>query len=251
MVNIEEYRKRRQEYFDQLNARREQCFSCFQPGFSCYCEHIKRFDPEMKFVILIHPIERRRRIATGRMTHLCLKNSDLIIGEDYTSDAKVNAILEDDQYHPVMLYPGVGSTDISLMPSSERPAIFPAGKKLAVFVIDGTWNTARKMVRSENLRGLQRICFTPSAPSSFRVRKQPKEGCVSTIEAVHETVELLGEPYGFDVSSRKHDNLLFVFDQLVENQLKFITEVKSSRQAASRVARLASKAASAAPKKTA
>ncbi len=193
----------------------------------------------MKFVILIHPIERRRRIATGRMTHLCLENSDLIIGEDYSADAKVNSILSDSAYHPVMLYPGVGSTDVSLMPASERSAIFPEGKKLAVFVIDGTWNTARRMVRSENLRGLQRICFTPSAPSTFRVRKQPREGCVSTIEAVHETIELLGAEQGFEVGARQHDNLLFVFDQLVENQLKFITEVKSSRHTASKIARIA------------
>jgi DTW domain-containing protein len=238
-VKIDEYRKRREEYFQQFNSHRESCFSCFQPSFGCYCEHVKRFDPEMKFVILIHPIERRRRIATGRMTHLCLENSDLIIGEDYSKNAKVNSILSDSNYHSVMLYPGVGSTDISLMPANERSTIFPEGKKLAVFVIDGTWNTARKMVRSENLRSLQRICFTPSAPSTFRVRKQPKEGCVSTIEAVHETIELVGSGFGFDVASRRHDNLLFVFDQLVENQLKFITEVKTSRHTAAKVARLA------------
>lgn len=197
----------------------------------------------MKFVVLIHPIERRRRIATGRMSHLCLENSELIIGEDYSHDPKVNSILKDPNYHPVMLYPGVGSTDISELAAHDRSAIFPQNKKLAVFVIDGTWNTARKMVRSQNLRNLQRICFTPSAPSSFRVRKQPKEGCVSTIEAIHESIELLGSHAGFDVSTRKHDNLLFVFDQLVENQLKFITEVKSSRQAANKVARLAKKSA--------
>ncbi len=238
-MKIDEYRKRKQEHLLQFNSHRESCFSCFQPSFSCYCEHVKRFDPEMKFVILIHPIERRRRIATGRMTHLCLENSDLIIGEDYSDDVRVNSILSDPNYHPVMLYPGVGSTDISLLKTEERGPLFPKDKKLAVFVIDGTWNTARRMVRSENLRGLQRICFTPSAPSTFRVRKQPKEGCVSTIEAVHETIELLGAREGFDVASRRHDNLLFVFDQLVENQLKFITEVKSSRQAASKIARLA------------
>lgn len=241
MVKINEYRKRKEEYFKQFNAHREHCFTCFQPQFSCYCEHIKSFDSEIKFVILIHPIERRRRIATGRMTHLCLENSDLILGEDFSANAKVNAILNDENYHPVMLYPGVGSTDISLVAEDKRAKIFPPNKKLAVFVIDGTWNTARKMVRSQNLRSLQRICFTPAAPSTFRVRKQPKEGCVSTIEAVHETIELLGQPYGFNVANRQHDNLLFVFDQLVENQLKFISQAKTSRHTASKLARLAAK----------
>lgn len=205
----------------------------------------------MKFVILIHPIERKRRIATGRMTHLCLADSDLIEGEDFSLDSRVNSILSDSAYHPVMLYPGVGSLDVSLLGARERASQFPSGKKLAVFVIDGTWHTARKMVRSSNLVGLQRICFTPSAPSNFRVRKQPREGCVSTIEAVHETIELLGGAYGFDVSSRAHDNLLSVFDSLVETQLKFIGEVKSSRQAASKAARLGAAASASAKKKSA
>lgn len=175
----------------------------------------------MKFVILIHPLEVKRRIATGRMSHLILQDSHLVQGEDYTDDKEVNAILEDPTLHPVILYPGRSSTDLSAMAPNERASLFPASKRLAVFVIDGTWNTARKMMHvSRNLHGIEQVRFSLPTPSRFRVRKQPAEGCFSTIEAIHQAIELIGPGRGFDLESRAHDNLMGVFDHLVEQQLE-------------------------------
>ena len=173
-------------------------------------------------MILTHPIEVRRRIATGRMSHLCLQNSELIVGHDYSRNHKVNAILADDSYHSVILYPGRQSLNISSWSIEEKSGLVPAGKKLAVFVIDGTWNTARKMLHlSSNLKALPQICFTPVRLSTFRVRKQPAPECVSTIEAIHQCIELLG------TETREHDKLLKVFDQLVEQQLVFVKRANS------------------------
>ncbi len=199
------------------------CGTCLQPERTCYCAHIQAFDPGLRFVILIHPIERRRRIATGRMSHLCLKNSKLIAGHDYTYNTSVNRLLADTYSHSVILYPGPQSENLSHHTPAQIDGLFPPGKTLNIFVIDGTWNTARKMLRySENLKSLPRICFTPTRPSNFRVRKQPKPECYSTLEAIHHTLELLGPSRGFDIASGRHHNLLYVFDKMVEQQLEFI-----------------------------
>lgn len=176
----------------------------------------------MKFVILIHPIEARRRIATGRLSHFCLANSELILGHDYSANERVNELIKDPGFHPVILYPGVKSSNLSLMTVSERTNLFPKGKPLSVFVIDGTWATARQMVnQSQNLQTLQRVCFSPDRPSNFRVRKQPAPGCYSTIEAIHQTIELLGPVAKFPVETREHDRLIQVFDQMVEKEIHF------------------------------
>jgi DTW domain-containing protein YfiP len=203
----------------ELTAPRKRllCVSCFQPGFSCFCRHIVPFDPGIKFVILIDHIEFKRRIATGRLSHLCLQNSELIRGFDYSENVRVNGCLADTKYQSVILYPGLKSLNLSSLTSADRASLSPAGKPLQIFVIDGTWNTARKMLRlSTNLQHLPRICFTPKQPSRFRVRKQPKEFCYSTVEAIHHTIDLLERPQG------PHDNLLLVFDKMVEQQLAFI-----------------------------
>ncbi|MBO9667653.1 MAG: DTW domain-containing protein [Bdellovibrio sp.] len=222
-MDLQSYKEQRKRQQEEAPQYRELCTTCIQPKFSCYCPHVQTFDSNIDFVILIHPIEVKRRIATGRMSHLVLQNSHLLMGQDYTRDHKVNEILNDPNRHCVMLYPGRQSKNLSPMSEGERGELFPQGKRLTIVVIDGTWATAIKTVRqSQNLQNVQRICFNPEKPSTFRVRKQPHAACYSTIEAIHQTIELVGSTQGFDVSSREHDKLLYVFDKMVEMQLHFI-----------------------------
>ena len=204
---------------------RECCERCLQPRLACYCDKIQSFDPKIEFVILIHPIEVRRRIATGRMAHLCLQGSHLISGEDFTENSRVNELLGDNlEAHSVILYPGSQALNISAESFVDRQEKLRSCKKLRIFVIDGTWATAKKMLRkSKNLAALPQICFSPRQASRFRVRKQPQENCLSTIEAIHECIELLVAPGEIQsASARPHDNLLEVFDQLVTHQLNFV-----------------------------
>ncbi len=198
---------------------------CMQPSFGCYCAEIQKFDPLIKFVILIHPIEWKRRIATGRMSHLCLNNSELIQGQDYTEDQKVNELLADTRYQAMVLYPGQKSLNLTGLGEEKLGQLIGPQKTPMVFVIDGTWATARKTMRlSQNLNALPRVCFTPPARSNFQVRKQPKAECYSTIEAVHHTIELLGPAVGFELQARKHDSLLRVFSVMVNRQIAFLKD---------------------------
>lgn len=222
-MDLQRYYQQRQKNSEISPKYRTICDTCMQPEFSCYCSHVEKFDPKIEFVILIHPIEMRRRVATGRMSHLCLQNSYLIRGQNFSQDERVNQLLKDESFHSVILYPGQNSQNITPLSNHERRNLFPVHKKLRIFVIDGTWATARKMVRqSQNLHHLPRICFSPAAPSNFRVRKQPNAACYSTIEAIHHTIELLGPSQGFSLQTRIHDKLLSVFDSMVERQLEFI-----------------------------
>jgi len=224
-LDIATYRKNREEIDAQKVQYRSLCTDCMQPSFSCYCAHIQKFNPQIKFVILIHPIEMRRRIATGRMSHLTLENSELIMGLDYSNDGRVNELLSNQNLNCVLLYPGKNSKDVSKLGENEKSLMFENQRTLTVFVIDGTWATARKMVRlSQNILNLPRICFTPDTPSRFRVRKQPAPECYSTIEAIHHTIEILGKRAGFNSEGREHDKLLHVFDKMVERQLEFIRD---------------------------
>jgi DTW domain-containing protein YfiP len=227
-MNRELYLEKRKILISLEEKFREMCLDCRQPSFNCYCSVVEKIDPKVKFVILTHPIEVRRRIATGRMSHLCLANSELIIGHNFTENKKVNSILEDPKFQSVILYPGRQALNISRLPVDQRKPFTPEGKQLALFVIDGTWNTARKMLHlSENLKTIPQICFTPERLSNFRVRKQPAPECVSTIEAIHQTIELIGPHIGFATETREHDKLLKVFDRLVEQQLVFVQRANS------------------------
>lgn len=223
-MNIDMYFEQRRQRTMQNPAHRTSCWRCFQPASNCYCEELRPFDSKIEFVILIHPIESRRRIATGRMSHLTLRNSHLIEGEDFSDDQTLNAILEDSSREIVMLYPGPQAVDLKEFSSTQLNQ--SSQKKLTVIVIDGTWATARKMVRSRSLQGVPRVSFRPSRASRFRVRKQPNVHCFSTIEAIFETIEILGPSRGFDVSTRRHQALIDVFERMVERQITFLPEAR-------------------------
>jgi DTW domain-containing protein YfiP len=205
---------------DQIREPRGLCLNCRQPIPTCFCKQIEAFDPAIKFAILIHGIEARKRLSTGRLSHLILSGSELIKGYNYTLNKRVNDLIADPEFFPTVLYPGALSRNLSRDSIEDRAKILPLGKKLLVFVIDGTWTTARKTIqRSQNLAKLPRITFDLPRPSRFRVRRQPGETCYATIEAIHETIELMGVACGFATETRQHDRLLERFDYMVEEQL--------------------------------
>ena len=81
-MNSTDYLQKKIKLFEQSPKYRILCTKCIQPDFSCYCKTIQPINCPINFVILIHPIEAKRRIATGRMSHLCLKGSHLIKGQN-------------------------------------------------------------------------------------------------------------------------------------------------------------------------
>ncbi len=221
LINLQKFLANRVAQQESQPRWRRICPRCIQPQFSCYCVHLHPFDPHIKFIILIHPIEHHRRIATGRMAYLMLENAELIMGHDFSNNEKLNACLSNPNYQSVLLYPGAGALNLSSGNCSVGAESSQSPKKLQILVVDGTWATAKKMVNlSKNLQNLPRICFTPPHPSRFWVRRQPKPHCFSTIEAVHHTIELLGEQVGYNNEMRAHDRLLSVFNILVEQQLR-------------------------------
>lgn len=229
-MNLQQYLINRRSRMESAPVRRILCTQCLQPQITCYCHQLKPFDPQIDFVILIHPLEVRRRIATGRMAHLCLKNSHLIHGHDFTKNEMVNDLLRDESRQSVILYPGRDSVNLTTNSSKTQEFTIAKGKRLTIFVIDGTWMTAKKMMKhSKNLAVLPQICFTPQKLSQFHVRKQPHPNCYSTIEAVHHIIELLGPRLGLAAENRHHDSLLSVFSFMVEQQLEFVRKSRQTR----------------------
>jgi len=199
------------------------CFRCRRPRSGCYCALVAPFESAPRFIILTQPREAKHSFGTGRMTHLCLKNSLLVEGVDFSRDERIGREIDNPRSFPVLLYPRADALNLSRLTPAQRTALTPPERQLVVFVLDGTWKSVRKMIRlSENLARLPPISFDPPAPSSYRIRRQPKSYCYSTIEAVHQVIELLAP----DCPAERRpfvpqDNLLAVFQSVVERQLTF------------------------------
>ncbi len=197
---------------------RDRCWTCRRAQVTCLCAQVKSFSAQIQLVLLVHPRENRNAIGTARIAHLCVSNSILIEGNGFKfdQDPKIQHFTRSDPYHAVILYPGREAVNLSQISQAAARTHFPRDKKLVVFVIDGTWALAKKMIqRSEILRSLPQISFTPEHASSYRIRVEPAFHCVSTVEAVH---QILGKLEG---TRPEHANLLGVFDQMVEVQIDY------------------------------
>ena len=170
-----------------------------------------------QFVFLMHPKEfKHEKAATGRLTHLCLANSEIHCGIAFDRDETVQALIADPANFPVLLYPGREAMNLSHR--QLQPAQL-GGRRLVVFLIDATWALGRKMLRlSPTLQRLPRVMFTPSAPSRYVIKQQPHEGCLSTLEATHELLMALTAA-GLDHYSLP-EQLLGLFQRMQDFQIR-------------------------------
>jgi DTW domain-containing protein YfiP len=167
------------------------CARCRRPVSVCYCAALPRLETRTRVVILQHPRERDMPIGTARMASLCLPSASLHVGIRWEADSAVlRDALGDPARPPILLYPGPDATDILRDP--------PPGP-VTLVVVDGTWSQARSVVRDNPvLRALPRYAFAAPVKSEYRIRKEPDDEYVSTIEALmHVLGALEGDPARF------------------------------------------------------
>ena len=196
---------------------RVMCYRCFWPKPLCWCDSIHPMDTATRFVFLMHPKEfKQEKAGTGRLTHLCLKNSEILVGVGFDEVEAVQALIHDSRNYAVLLYPGLAARNLS---QGDLPAAELAGRRLLVFILDATWSGARKMLKlSPSLQRLPRVMFTPTSVSRFVIKQQPQEGCLSTLEATHELLGAL-EKSGLDRYPLP-DQLLGLFQRMQDYQIR-------------------------------
>lgn len=198
------------------------CPRCRRPRVGCFCALIEPFDSVPRFVILSQPREAKHRLGTGRMAHLGLANSLWFEGVDFSQHPQVNREIADPANAPILLFPSRQAVNLSILTSTERHQLTRSRRTAVVFVLDGTWKSVRKMMRlSDNLRRLPTIFFEPPTPSAYGFRREPRPECYSTIEAIHQVIELFSAPDIETAVARRHDRLLKPFHFMVATQLGY------------------------------
>lgn len=193
------------------------CYRCFWPEAHCWCDRIKPIATKTRFVFLMHPKEYRyEKAGTGRLTHLSLPNSEIVVGVEFDENKRLNELLADQSHRVVLLYPGENAVNLSQAGAVEQS---PFDLPLVVLVLDATWSCARKMLKlSSGLQRLPRVMFTPSAPSRFVIKAQPIKGCLSTLESVHEVLSALDKA-GVE-SYEQNEQLLQLFGAMQQFQIE-------------------------------
>jgi DTW domain-containing protein YfiP len=210
---------RRKREAEAVTYKRETtCYTCHWIRELCLCPMIKAFDTDIRFVLLMHEKEaKREKAGTGRICHATLRNSEILVGVDFTEDARVNALIADPHNACMVLYPGKKSLNISDGDVTPLIRTKSSGRRLVVFLIDGTWQCAKKMMKlSRNVRALPRIGFTATHESIFEIKQQPAAYCLSTLESIHFFLCEADRRGVEKLPGRPQDNLIAVFKSMIE-----------------------------------
>lgn len=194
----------------------ERCFKCFKPQNSCLCKYTKELDTKIKFVFLMHPKEaKRQRTGTGNLSHICLKDSEIIVGLDFSNNERLKNLLCDSKYFPVLMYPGQDAW------TSKKEGFVDAigNKTLLVLILDSTWFCSKKMIEHNPfLLELPKLSFYGDYRSIFTFKHEPKPEYISTIECCYYLIKEL-QSISFVNKDLDPEPLMNVFKQMIKLQL--------------------------------
>lgn len=195
----------------------ERCYECFRPKKNCLCEYKDSVDSGIKFVILMHPKEfRKQRTGTGHIAKMILKDAELLVGLDFSRNARLGELLSDPRYFPVLLYPGESAW------TAETPALKEAkgARTVLALLVDATWFCARKVLEhSPFLLDLPRVSFYGGYKGEYVFKREPRPECLATIEACHYLVKEF-QAHGMANPSARAEPLMEAFHRLVREQLQ-------------------------------
>lgn len=181
------------------------CTGCDFLKSRCLCETLKTIPNNVHLIVLQHPSESKHPLNTVRIMKKSFKEMTVMVGEDFSSDLKLNTLLCDPDNQFALLYPH-SSSEI-LEEKKTKPITH-------LILIDGTWRKAKKIfMLSKNLQSIPAIRLNPEEKSDYRIRKSPTENALSTLEASVEALKIL-EPK-LDTSSA-----LASFKKMIDMQIQ-------------------------------
>ncbi len=182
------------------------CYRCWRARILCLCNHVKVVDNPVEVLFLQHPNERKVPMNTARLAHLSLSRSRLVHGVCFDEVRAVRDLLAHRE-RVGLLFPSPQAKELRDAPPDLETLV----------VVDGTWREAKKMIwLSPVLNEFPHYAFVPDKPSNYRIRKEPKEEFISSIEATVAALRIL------DRDPDKYGELLALFDRMVDRQVDFL-----------------------------
>lgn len=207
----------------------------------------------------MHPKEaKHQRTGTGRLSHLCLADSEILVGIEFANNARFNELLNDKKYLPFLMYPGADAWNVNkpgfkevLESGVQQPQGFegtnaldnakgfggaqkvqqPQGfesaatyadtaKILMPIIIDATWFCSRKIIEHNKfLLDLPKLSFAKNYSSIFTFKHEPRPEYISTIETCYYLIKEL-QSVGIVDSAVNPEPLMDGFKKLISDQLR-------------------------------
>lgn len=181
---------------------RQICPTCQRPLKVCYCSALVHIANRIKVLIIQHPLEQKHPFNTGRMAHLCLDNSELVVAESL-SEAELARLLAP---RSALLYPS-----LEWLPAVEplEASTLQARELEQLVVIDATWRKSKKILHLHPaLQQLPRISFKGDLHSNYQIRRSSLANSLSTLESIVAAMQELEPERDFQVMLQPFEKMI-------------------------------------------
>jgi len=187
-----------------VQVARDVCPRCSRPTPACICSALpsEPLETATRVLVLQHPAEAKRQIASVPLISMCMKSVLVTKGVSFSGDIEPLQQAVQSGFEPLLLFP---SADAVALDSVNASTLATGSKKLLV-LIDGTWTQARHMIRHspELLGRCTPIKFEQRIDSIFNaLRREPEPYCMSTVEACARALRFL-EPSAAAQAAARH-----------------------------------------------
>ena len=200
-----------------LFSMSDMCLKCFKAKKACLCKYTKEIGINVKFIFLMHPKEaKRQRTGTGRIAKISLKDSEIIVGIDFSHNSHLQQLIHDSKYFPVMMYPGEDAWNAKKEGFKEALG----NKTLLVIILDATWFCAKQLIKKNPwLLELPRFSFYGRYSSIFTFKHEPEPDYISTVESCY---YLIKEMQSVNLVDKDIDPepMMNAFKQMIKQQLQ-------------------------------
>jgi DTW domain-containing protein YfiP len=151
----------------------------------CFCSLIPQIHVETRVIVLMHTAEERLTTNTARLAAKALVNSELRIRGKKGECSSANCLLQEGRIS-LLLYPSPHALELN----AENAQAITGPVNL--IVPDGSWSQTRKFVRREAaLADIRHVKLPTGPPSEYRLRLQPREEGLCTLEAIARSLGIL------------------------------------------------------------
>jgi len=181
------------------------CPRCGKILALCVCTDLPVLKNKVHVLVLQHPQEPDKELGTAKLANLILAASTLktgfsvpnlrsVLGFD-TDPTKWIVLFLGSKYKFRQATGGGTSSEILFFNKKGEEIQRPLDGIQGVVVIDGTWAQAKALWwRNAWLLKLTRAVINPRQKSLYgSLRREPRQECLSTIESIAYTLEILGE----------------------------------------------------------
>lgn len=165
----------------------------------------------------MHPKEaRKQRTGTGHISKMSLKDAEIIVDLDFSKNERLQQLLQDPKYFPVMIYPGEEAWTAKKEGFKEAVG----NRTLLVLILDATWFCSRKIIQHNPfLLELPRVSFFGDYRSIFTFKHEPQPEYISTVESCYYFIKEL-QTVGMANPDADPEPMINAFKKMIIDQLQ-------------------------------